>query len=168
MNSYSNIRVHSFRQPNQPYQPYQPYQLYQPVFRKRIEPVDGRFWFRAFASLFFQRGAMSSIKFCLNNWVARLFSWKTTIKMIYFYCFLSKNCVTLCKVFSVHKINRLGGWLIWWTAGWWIFCFFDMVDTKRMDPNCTMLLQVMLSNAFVDVENSENRLLFVPFSQTAK
>ena len=37
------FRVHSFGQPNQPYQPYQP------VFPKRIEPVDGRFWFRAFA-----------------------------------------------------------------------------------------------------------------------
>ena len=40
------LRVHSFGQPNQPYQP---------VFPKRIEPVDGRFWFRAFASLFSKR-----------------------------------------------------------------------------------------------------------------
>ena len=30
-----------------------------------------------------------------------------------------------------------------------------------------MLLQAMLFNASVDVENSENRLLFVLFSQTA-
>ena len=29
-----------------------------------------------------------------------------------------------------------------------------------------MLHQAMLSSASVDVENSENRLLFVPFSQT--
>ena len=44
-------RVHSFGQPNQPYQP---------VFPKRIKQVDGRFWFRAFASLFSKRNNVFS------------------------------------------------------------------------------------------------------------
>ena len=116
-------RVHSFGQPNQPYQP---------VFPKRIKQVDGRFWFRAFASLFSKRNnVFSQDLFGLLNRTA--FLWKTTTKIVYFYCFLSKNRVTLCNVFSVHQINRLGGWLIW-LMKMLLFFSVDMVDAKRMNP----------------------------------
>ena len=66
----------------------------------------------------------TDLKICLNNWVARLLSWKIITKMVYFYCFLSENRITLCNVFSVHQINQPGGWLIWWTVGWWKFSLF--------------------------------------------
>ena len=109
------LRVHSFGQPNQPYQP--------SVFPKRIEPVDGRFWFCAFALLFSKRSNVFS-QDLFEQLSRTAFFLKNNNKDGVFLLFLSKNCVTLCNVFFVHQINRLGGWLIWWTAAWWIFFLF--------------------------------------------
>ena len=70
------------------------------------------------------------------------FFWKTTTKMVYFYCFLSKNRLTLCNVSP--STTRSTGSENGWTGGRLVdenFAFFifsvdmvDMIDAKRMDP----------------------------------
>ena len=140
------------------------YQPYQTVFREKNKTGWWKILGLHFYLDFLQRVTSSSLKICLNNWVALLNSWKTTTKMVHFYCFLSKNHVTLCNV-MFHQINRLGGR---WIAGRWIFCFFSFFSVDMVDMVQWRKTMQMHGFEFSKYWWLNNRNLLLYWSKTLK